>query len=130
MSAESQLNGETHPLQDLYYMPNYLGQPAYPGGFPFYWRQENWQGTGADLLRKAVPAYYTWKVGEGPEPDKDCFEVIRQFLIYHIYAPMWELNPFDTSGLEMLREHSLKIKDWKGIDEHIELAMDIGIDPL
>ncbi|MEM6359957.1 MAG: hypothetical protein AAF731_07680 [Bacteroidota bacterium] len=128
----STIQTATQLAEICYFMPKMPGiGTMYNGGlFPINIRDHN-------MLEAAYKRYLDWKVEKGPEPDETDFEVIRQYCIYHIHAPIWLENPHleemtddGSSPILTAREKALKIKNWNDIHEYTFELLDIGLDPL
>jgi hypothetical protein len=88
------------------------------------------------LLNEAYKRYLDWKVGKGDRPKETDFELLKQYAIYHIHAPIWMQNPHleemtDDGSNPILTSmaKSLKIKSWKDLQDYTFELLDIGLDP-
>lgn len=87
-----------------------------------------------NLLREAYGRYLDWRAYGKDEIQEMDFDLIRQYLIYHIHAPCW-MFPYDLEGEEAtpilkLCAQALEIKDWDGVQDYVLAALDYGLDPL
>ena len=81
-------------------------------------------------LRETLEKYYIWVVDKGPEPDEMEFEMMRQYLIYHIHAPCWLQNPYsDGSDIKAMMQKAIEIKNWGDMNEYKSELTDLGLDP-
>jgi len=117
---------KTQTLYDLQFIPSFLGQPMYPGGFPVKPEQCNYEGKSAQELF-FQPVDVPGKVAKLLTEDEA--EFLRQYLIYYIHAPIWMSYPMDA--IERVRADSFKLKA-----DHDEISLfiinellDLGIDP-
>ncbi|QIP14712.1 hypothetical protein G8759_19885 [Spirosoma aureum] len=124
-------------LEELLYIPKYLGEPFYPGGFPFQpdsFSLSTEIGMPSKSIRERINEYYRVCVTEEgkllPEPplSDDDFQVLRQWAIYLVHAPIWTLHA--TEEFEQLKAQALAVTNWAELDEVAHLALDFGLDPL
>lgn len=111
-------------LYELPFVPKMLGSVMYPGGFPV--KPENisfndhtvqeWFLKHCEAVTKRVP------------PDLDGEELLRQYVLYYIHAPIWQAGP---DGGEFIREELLDRGDLEemGLDKLIDYCMNYGLDP-
>lgn len=108
----------THPSN---YVPRGIVQ-----GTPLNWRDDI---TGR--MESAVMAYLKQM------PDEEQLKLVIAYIKHHIHAPCWlEQSPFDEVDEEMeaeihaLRERSLQLKTVEDVNEYINAALAVGLDPL
>ncbi len=110
----------------IYYPPFY----PRPGGLPFYWRDEI---TG--MLPAAVWAYIEHMADHSkPMPSTEQLTLVIIYIGHFINAPCWnapfgEPTPF-VEELTHLRERAKSLQTVRDIAAWIDLAMEIGLDPL
>lgn len=89
---------------------------------------------GHNLLKKAYNRYLDWKAYGKNNLEENDFELIRQYIIYHIHAPIWMMNPymdeFQENPIAILRNQALEIKDWDDVRDYLYAALDWGLYPL
>ena len=94
-------------------------------GSPLVWRDDM-----SGKLREIVLAYLERRASQNQ------IEILIKYMIYYFHAPCWiETTPADfdpeyTEEIRKLRSKSLETKTIKDLDELIEIALDLGIDPL
>lgn len=92
-----------------------------PYGTPLYWRDEV-----SGVLPAAVDAYFSFVLGEGPEPTAEQLSLLLDYIRYHINAPCWG----DVMGkLELLREQARALATVDDIRKYINSSLEIGLDP-
>ena len=91
----------------------------------------NWQDDVTGQMREAVMAY----LNQDPTPKQ--LKIVIAYIQYHIHAPCWlESSPFGEVDEEMaqeiraLREQALKLTTLKEINQYIDRALNIALDPL
>ncbi|MCL4296305.1 MAG: hypothetical protein KJ077_11275 [Anaerolineae bacterium] len=91
----------------------------------------NWQDDVTGRLRAAVMDYLNQK------PTDEQLKLVIAFVQHHIHAPCWlEASPFGEVDEEMaaeikaLRELSLTLVSLKDVNQFINRAIGIGLDPL
>lgn len=91
----------------------------------------NWQDDITNQMRDAVMSYLNQK----PTPEQ--LRIVISYIQYHIHAPCWlERSPFDGAENEMandirsLREQSLKLETLDDVNQYINAALNIALDPL
>lgn len=118
-------NLTTLNLQDPTNPRNYVDRP-FAVGTPL-----NWQDDVTGQTQAAVMGY----LNQTPTPEQ--LKIVIAYLQYHIHAPCWlEQSPFGEVDEEMadeikaLREQSLKLTSLKEINQYINRALGIALDPL
>jgi len=111
-------------LTELLIVPKLLGQPAYPGGVPV--RMENITYNGETLQEKWLKRCRA--IVADQLPDKEDEELLCQWVIYYLFAPIWYMNreAFDYGVGPLLKKDLLSMSLSQLIDE----CLQIGIDPL
>lgn len=94
-------------------MPNFLGEPLYPGGFPVPAINIFFEGVSVEQLKLK---YYQQTASE------EELEILKNYVLYFIGAPVFHL-PFDNKEQE---EEFKKMS----LDDMLDLLLDAGIDPL
>lgn len=112
------------------YMPQFLGEPFYPGGFPLNFKTENWQGNVKEQLLEATRRYYNFHSGDEPFPTRAETKLLIDFLIYFINAPIWMMNPYNVEPIKALIKRADKMITLEHVDEFINECLDAGLDPL
>jgi hypothetical protein len=91
----------------------------------------NWQDDVSGQMSSAVMGYLHQK------PTEDELKKVIAYIQYHIHAPCWlESSPFGVTDDEMaaeiraLRALSLTLNTVQDVNEYIERAMNIALDPL
>lgn len=118
--------------KDLVFMPRLFGDRFYPGGFPMYPSGSQWQGNIKDDLVAAIRHYHELVLDKTSPPLSEYeFQLINEFCIYFIEAPVWASNC--AAGLQKEYARAVKsaneIKDRVGISQFIYACMSIGLDP-
>jgi hypothetical protein len=100
-------------LNDLPFIPRYLGYPMYPGGFPLSKDRISYNDK---TVREIELAYYQQTIRE------DELTFLKEFVIYHIFAPVF-YNDFTKELWD-------KINPKMSLDRILDLALEYGLDPL
>lgn len=121
-------------IEDIPLMPRWLSQPMYPAGIPLHYNNPAWQGRNKELVVAAVRRYFDLALYPGITPlTTDEIDILRQFLMYFIYAPCWASNVAHdqemTADLNNLRSFAGKIVTIEEIHEFIHEAATLGLDP-
>lgn len=105
--------------------------PVYPvttpmGNAPLAWRDDK-----SGQLPEAVQTYFTFRIGEGPEPTSRQRLILAAYCAYHINAPCWDATcgenlAEELQALRLIAEKLLTIED---IADYTNQAIDIGLDP-
>ena len=122
------------PLTDLQYIPRYQGEPLYPGGYPMHPQNipfETNNGTTTLSVMDRVEVYYSSCLNEkgelvaNPPLSDDDFQVLRQWVIYMLHAPVWTRHA--PEGFEQLKAHALKVKTLAELEQVVAMATDFGL---
>lgn len=113
-------------------MPRMFGDRFYPGGFPMYPMNDQWQGNIKDDLVDAIRHYHEIALDKTAPPLSEYeIHLLSEFCIYFIEAPIWAHNC--AHGLQKEYDRCVKsaneIKDRLGISQFIYACMAIGLDP-
>lgn len=112
-------------MRALMYMPKWLDEPMYPMGFPLNFQTDNWHGNVKEELMEALKHYYNYTLGETPVPAKHEEELLIEFLIYYINAPIWRVHEHSPVLLEKVK----RLETVKDIAEFLDECLEIGLDP-
>lgn len=124
-------------LEVLPFMPKWLGEPMYPAGFPFQPEDFNVQtglGGRSATLRERINEYYLECLDEkggildNPPLSDDDFQVLRQWVIYFLNAPIWSLH--GTPDFERLKAKALTVSSWRALNEVAHDCLEFGLAPL
>jgi len=106
-------------------VPQMWGQPLYPGGVAMPLESITW--TDGETLhfkwRKRLDAVVNRKAS----PDKADEQLLVNWVIYYLHAPIWMMNPFATAPLRALLKKDLVNMP---LNDLIWECIAIGIDPL
>lgn len=112
-------------------MPDFY-RPGPPiEGLPLRWQDDQ---TGD--LKNAVMHYLAWGAGKRQDPPGDeAFEILREYVIYHIKAPCWRdvqagQDPGMARDIERLIEKAEEILTLEDVAEHMNKCLELGLDPL
>lgn len=102
---------------------NYVDRP-YAKGTPLYWGDDQ---TGR--LRVAVMAYHLQRA------DGADLQLVIAYTQYHIHAPCWletfeDADALHAAEVNALRKMSLELKTIEDLNEYIDRAMGLALDPL
>ncbi len=125
-------------LAELMYIPRWLGDPMYIGGFPM--RAESLrivtvQGQEPRSIHERIIEYYQQCMDDKgellsqPPLSQGDFEVLRQWVIYYLHAPIWATVAVPLGFDKMLSE-AFAITNWKQLQAVAHKALDFGLDPL
>lgn len=91
----------------------------------------NWQNCATFGMQQAVMAYLNQR------PSGEELQLVIAYIKHHIHAPCWlEQSPFGEVDEEMaasiraLRERSLQLKTVEDVNEYINAALAVALDPL
>ena len=102
-------------------MPQYY---TLPHGVPLYWRDET-----SGQLTGAMSALINHLADRRQaEPSEKQLRLVIDYLVYVINAPAWQDG--GTGVLVALRDQAPQLKTVEHIADWIELASEIGLDPL
>ena len=88
---------------------------------PRYWMQES-----SGVLHPVIEAYLN-----GDELDAAQVATMRAYLRQWVMSPVWDANPFAEGGeLDVLRALVDTMRTRKDVDNWLQQAMEMGIDPL
>lgn len=121
-------------LSELTFIPRWLGEPMYPGGLPVgpdNFSVETEENSESTSLRERITRYYLMSVDdqgqlmENPALTESEFEVLRQWSIYYLHAPLFEQG---IPAFSRLKEHSFTVRSWQELRELAVDAMALGLD--
>lgn len=109
-------------INNLNYIPRWLGQPQYFGGLPmepqyFYLGYEEPDKPSKNVLE----VYYRDAL------TKDEFEFCRDYIAYYVYAPVWTHH---EPEFEAYIKSIFDIKDHDGLQQFVFGLLDFGLDIL
>lgn len=106
-------------LAQLPGVPRWLGMPMYPGGLPMPPDNVSYEG-------KTIREIYFKRIDDISQrrvpPNFDEEKILKNFVLYHIHAPIFQS--------EFTQELLAKDFDEMSLDDLIWECMDYGIDPL
>lgn len=125
-------------LAELMYIPKWMDNPMYIGGFPM--RAESLrivtvQGQEPRSIHERIIEYYQQCMDEKgellfqPPLSQEDFEVLRQWVIYYLHAPIWAMVAVPL-GFNQLQAEAFAIANWQQLQDVAHKALDFGLDPL
>lgn len=99
-------------------MPQFLGNPFYPNGFPFPDSAITIHINGRDVSLETLKKKY-WEEKTSAEEE----ERLKEYVLYYASAPCFSLE-FDNA------EQEKNFKTNLSLDDMLDLLLDAGIDPL
>lgn len=109
-------------LSELKGVPTWLGLPMYPSGLPMRPDQITY---GSKTLQKMYFDRVDTIAGRKVAPNFDEEKILKNFVIYHIHAPIF-YNPDDPDYLQELLDKDF---DEMTLDDLIMECLDYGLDP-
>jgi hypothetical protein len=104
-------------------VPKYFGYPWYlPDGRPF--QRECIIVYGETLQEKWIQRLHS--TTHRTPPDQHDERLLVQWVLYYLYAPMWQMNP---GGAFLVNELLESVTADISLEELISRCLDIGIDP-
>jgi len=116
-------------MRELIHMPRMFDEPYYPGGFPLNPQTDNWGGPVKNDLVQAIKRYYNFFTGDYPVPTKKEEQLLIEFLIYYIHAPIWAMNPNEDGTNGRLRKLADQMKTLQNVHDFLDECLEIGLDP-
>ncbi|MCX6216538.1 hypothetical protein [Spirosoma sp.] len=122
-------------LSDLPFIPRWLGEPMYPGGLPVGPESMSVAtdvGGEARNIRERITQYYLHCidsqgqfVDSPPSLSEDDFQVLRQWSIYYLHAPLFDIGLAEFNDL---KARSFEVSTWKQLHDLAWEAMELGLD--
>jgi hypothetical protein len=122
-------------LSDLQFIPKWLDEPVYRGGFPMQPDDFNVEThRKIKSIRERIGEYYLeciddeGNLKQNPPLSKTDFQVLRQWLIYYLHAPIWTLHA--VPEFEELKAKAFAITSWQDFQNVAHDCLEFGLDPL
>ncbi len=114
--------------EDLPLMPSFPGLGLlYPGGAPIPMSNMHYEGKSYEDIKRA---FIMFRVDKGPALEPVELEILQQYLVYYVHAPLFNLDKELWRFNAPLRALAWKIKpNVESIDNFLHRAMDFGLDP-
>ena len=122
-------------FEELMYVPRWLGLPMWPVGFPVQpdsFSISTETGGSSTTIRERINQYHlqcfndNGDLVERPSLSMDDFEVLRQWAIYFLHAPIWAQESF--GALVELQQRSWRVSTWEQLSDLGFESSEIGLD--
>lgn len=113
-------------MRDIKQIPTPL---FYPGDFPLRYDADEWSVKIKSDLAGAVKHYFNYFIDEEPVCTRKEQDLIIEFLIYFINAPIWCQGPSGDEYIKPLMNKANRMKTLEDVHEFIEDCIIEGMDP-